>query len=219
MSDRASSDSDAVLPYFTQIEALFIGLRGAPLLLSPADYRVARDWHRQGIPLDVVQAAIQDVFAARQDREARDKVRGLRYCRRAVESRWRQVADMRAPDVRAKEVPVDVPQRLGRLAASLPESLPDADRWRREITSLDGELEEAEAALSKIESRLLQHCLETLEPAARQCQLDEVEAVLARVATRIEPPATAAVRQRILHDRVRRQFSLPQLSLFAVTRG
>ena len=49
--------------YFRAIETAFIGLRGAPLLLSPTDWQTAREWYRQGIPLEVVCDVLESVFA------------------------------------------------------------------------------------------------------------------------------------------------------------
>ena len=56
--------------YFRVIEEVFIRLRGAPLLLSPADWQLANEWHRAGIPLEVVCDAVQKVFVRRRERGA-----------------------------------------------------------------------------------------------------------------------------------------------------
>lgn len=39
--------------YFTKTEALFSALRGRTLLLSPADYQLAKKWYEQEFPFHV----------------------------------------------------------------------------------------------------------------------------------------------------------------------
>ena len=51
---EADSEAEADQAYFQAIEETFVRLRGAPLLLSPADWQVARRWHRDGVPLPLV---------------------------------------------------------------------------------------------------------------------------------------------------------------------
>ncbi|HTQ81557.1 MAG TPA: hypothetical protein VMM92_16285, partial [Thermoanaerobaculia bacterium] len=53
--------------YFEAVEEIFVGLRGAPLLLSPADWQVARRWQREGVPLSLVRGALEEVFAKRRE--------------------------------------------------------------------------------------------------------------------------------------------------------
>ncbi|HEX2164176.1 MAG TPA: hypothetical protein VHM02_09525, partial [Thermoanaerobaculia bacterium] len=86
--------------YFRALEDFLIELRGAPLLVSPADYRVAQRWHRRGIPLDHVRQVMREVWAKLRERGAAEPMNSLRYAARAVEAAWRQVEELRAPGVR-----------------------------------------------------------------------------------------------------------------------
>src|SRR5437763_16109793 len=99
MSEPASApeaeDSDHA--YFQAIEEIFVELRGAPLLLSPADWQVARRWQREGIPLDLVRSTLEEVFAKRKERGAKGKISSLRYCAPAVEAAWADLRALTAP--------------------------------------------------------------------------------------------------------------------------
>ena len=85
MSSTASAVDDH--EFFQAIEACFIRLRGAPLLLSPADWQLAKHWRQRGIPLDLVLETLEEVFAARRARNAKGKVQDFCHlC--SVESCW-----------------------------------------------------------------------------------------------------------------------------------
>src|SRR5436309_13032449 len=83
--------------YFQAIEEVFVALRGAPLLLSPTDWQIARRWHREGIPLGLIRQALEAVFAKRQERGAKGRISSLRYCAPAVEAAWAERRELAAP--------------------------------------------------------------------------------------------------------------------------
>src|SRR5262249_60194670 len=86
--------------YFQAIEEIFVELRGAPLLLSPADWQVARRWHREGVPLDLVRGSLEEVFAKRKERGAKGKISSLRCCAPAVAAAWAGLRELAAPGPR-----------------------------------------------------------------------------------------------------------------------
>ena len=89
--------------YFQAVEEIFVRLRGAPLLLSPKDWHVARRWHREGIPLDLVARVLEEVFAKRKERGTRGKMSSLRYCAPAVEVQFAHVFARKAGRPRKPE--------------------------------------------------------------------------------------------------------------------
>src|SRR5436305_902597 len=105
--------------YFQAIEEIFVALRGAPLLLSPADWQVARRWHGEGVPLDVVRSTLEEVFAKRKERGAKGRLSSLRYCAPAVEAAWADLRELSAPARRAEAaaLPAAPAARPGRAAA------------------------------------------------------------------------------------------------------
>ena len=82
MSETAE-DSDHA--YFQAVEEIFVELRGAPLLLSPADWQVASRWRQEGVPLSLVLSILAERFAERAERGARGRVNSLRYFADAVD--------------------------------------------------------------------------------------------------------------------------------------
>jgi hypothetical protein len=135
--------------YFRAIEEVFIRLRGAPLLLSPTDWQIARDWHRAGIPLDLVCVTLEEIFRQRAETGKTGSVRSLKYCRSAVEKAWAARQELAAPAGRGEHVEMDIGARLQSLAAALPAALPERDR------RLTAEIErDVAAVLARLETRL-----------------------------------------------------------------
>src|SRR3954462_964977 len=83
--------------YFQAIEEIFVRLRGTPLLLSPADWHVARRWHREGVPLDLVRDALEQAFARRRERGLKGRISSLRYCAPGAEPAWAPLRELPGP--------------------------------------------------------------------------------------------------------------------------
>lgn len=201
--------------YFLAIEDLFIRLRGAPLLLSPEDWRLAKRWREEGIPWTLVEQTLEDVFEKRRQRQAEDPVQSLRYVKRAVEGAWKKVRELTAPGETEEAPAFDLPGRLEALAAALPETLEDRDRWARQITDLDGSVEAVEARLAELDRDLLATARETLTEDARQGIETEVEGSLQALAGRLTPEQTERSRRELTRRLERDRLGLPVLSLFA----
>ena len=209
--------------YFETIEEEFIRLRGAPLLLSPADWRLADGWRREGVPLFLVLESIRGVFERRAERLAsapdapRRRVSSLRYCRAAVEKAWtehRELGGVAAP--RPKPAAIDVPERLRALAEAMPPAAADREDWRRKLTSLSGPAPEVEDRLVELDRELVDRALESLPPADREGIAADAEAALGRMAGRVDAERLPDLRRRMARRLVRERLGLPLLSLFAV---
>ena len=201
--------------YFRAIEEVFIRLRGAPLLLSPTDWQIARDWHRAGIPLDLVCATLEELFHQRAEAGKRGSVRSLKYCRSAVEQAWVARQELAAPAARGDEVEMDIEVRLLNLAAALPESLPERDRLYQQIRQLEGGVQDVEHELSLLDRRVMEALRSEITPEATAEIESGVEKVLARLETRLPVDERPAVRERLIDQALRRQSGLPVLSLFS----
>src|SRR3954449_609946 len=134
MSGTEAEDSDHA--YFQAVEEIFVQLRGAPLLLSPVDWQVARRWHQEGVPLDLVRSTLEEVFAKRKERGAKGRISSLRYCAPAVEAAWADLRELMAPGDRAAAPAFEVTPRLVALAASLPPSLPGREALAARLIAL-----------------------------------------------------------------------------------
>jgi hypothetical protein len=199
--------------YFGAIEELFVALRGAPLLLSPADWRVAQKWRRQGVPLELVRRVLGEVFAKRAERGTRGRVNSLRYCAAAVEAAWGEWQELQGPRAPPPAEPVAVAQRLAELAAALPEGLPGRQGWASRMQALAGTLEEVEGQLEALDSELLAAAALALEPSERATLEAEVAAAIARLAGRLPATELEVVRDQLWRRSLRRRAGLPLLTL------
>lgn len=219
MNATAESAADQDHAYFDAIEEMFIALRGSPLLLSPADWHVARRWHREGIPLDLVKRALEEVFAKRLERGAKGKISSLRYCAPAVEAAWEELRDLTAPGLRATAQAFEVAPRLTSLAAALPSSLPGRDAFAGRVAALGGEPQEVEERLAALDSEMLDSAYQGLDEEGRA----EIEAAVGRTldALRGRLPAEELERsrERLLRQALRKRLGLPVLSLFSPEAG
>ncbi|MCZ6779773.1 MAG: hypothetical protein O7F16_12520 [Acidobacteria bacterium] len=91
MSEHPSVDLPDEPDYVAGVEARIAELRGAPLILSTRDWERVCTWRRQGIPLRVVQRALDDVLGSNEEGEedGLHPPRSLAYCERAVQQRWK----------------------------------------------------------------------------------------------------------------------------------
>jgi hypothetical protein len=208
-------DKDSDHAYFQAVEEMFVELRGAPLLLSAADWQVARRWHREGVPLDLVRRTLAEVFARRKERAAKGRISSLRYCAPAVEAAWDEVRELTAPGRRAEAPALAVPPRLAALAASLPAELPDREALAARIAALEGDPQEVEERLSGLDREMLEAAAGGL-PAELRAEIDStVEKTLAGLAGRLPADDLEGSRTRLVRQVLRRRLSLPMLSLFS----
>ena len=105
-----SIDESAALDhaYFQALEETVIRLRGTPLLLSPADWQIAKRWRRKGIPLSLVTRVLEEIFLRPTSARGKSAARSLRYCAKAVENEWSQSERMAATGVRGTPAEIDV---------------------------------------------------------------------------------------------------------------
>ena len=212
MSETAE-DSDHA--YFQAVEETFVELRGAPLLLSPADWQIARRWHQEGVPLDLVRRTLAEVFVRRKERGAKGKISSLRYCAPAVEAAWEEVHELTAPGRRADAPPFEVPPRLAALAVALPADLPDRETVAARIAALEGNPQEVEDRLSSLDREMVDAAADGLEPETRIEIGETVEKTLAALGSRLPAEEVEHSRERLTRQILRRRLGLPLLSLFS----
>jgi len=209
--EPASDDTGA---YFRAVETAFVRLRGAPLLLSPADYQVAARWHREGVPLRLVEATLEEVFAKRKERGAKGRINSLRYCTQAVDAAWAEVKELQGPARRTVETAAPVEERVASLAEALPAALAGRESWVTRLLALRGTPEAVEAELRALDGELLVAAEATLDAGARLRLDAEVEAIVEGLRDRFPDAELAALRGQLRRQRLRRAVGLPALSLF-----
>lgn len=201
--------------YFQAIEEIFVRLRGSPLLLSPADWQVARRWHRDGVPLDLVRRALEEVFAKRKERGAKGKISSLRYCASAVEAAWSDLRELTAPGERLEAPAFDASSRLQALAAALPAELAGREALAARIVSQAGDPQEIEEALAVLDREMLAAVAASLEAALRGEVEAAVEKTLTGLRGRLAADELERSRERLTWQVLRQRLALPLLSLFS----
>jgi len=216
--------------YFQRIEEVFIGLRGAPLLLSPKDWQTAREWHRQGIPLELVTRTLEEVFERLREREDDDTVSSLRYCNRAVQAAWKELRELTAvaggpADGGASGAAgFDPAARLSTLAAALPRELPGREDLAERLAAIAeatgaggpaADPRRIETELAELDRHVIEALVDGLEPGKRRELEAAAEASVRFLADRVPADELDRARRRVLEQKVRRLFALPTLSLFA----
>ncbi len=213
MNATGAEDSDHA--YFQAIEEIFVELRGAPLLLSPTDWQVARRWHKEGVPLELVRSTLEEVFAKRKERGSRGKISSLRYCAPAVEAAWTDLRELTAPARRAEAPAFEVAPRVAALAAALPGSLPGREVLAARLASLVGDPQEVEEHLSAIDREMLDRAAEGMDGETRSEIEVAVEKTLASLGGRLPAAELESSRERLARQILRRRLGLPVLSLFS----
>jgi hypothetical protein len=201
--------------YFQAVEEVFVELRGAPLLLSPADWQVARRWHQEGVPLDLVRRTLAEVFARRKERGAKGKISSLRYCAPAVEAAWSDLKELTAPGQRAAAPAFEVAPRLAALAAALPAALAQRDLWAARVAGLSGAPQDVEDHLAALDRELLDAETAALSPDGRAEIDGAVEKTLGLLGGRLPADEVEMSRERLFRQTLRRRLGLPVLSLFS----
>jgi hypothetical protein len=210
--------------YFAAAEAAFVRRRGTPFLLSPKDFALLKEWRGLGVPLEAVEAGIDDAFTRREERGATGKVNSLSYCRDAVLEAW----ERRAETARGKggarpDETIEVAAMLGRLVEELgavgarrPDLAAPIDSARRSLARLEASgksPEEVEGSLAGLDRRLAKGLAEGL-PEKERADLDaEAERMLRGAGGRMDPvtleKTSKALKRRLLRERL----GLPRLSL------
>lgn len=201
--------------YFQAIEEIFVELRGAPLLLSPVDWQVARRWHQDGVPLDLVRRTLAEVFAKRKERGAKGKISSLRYCAPAVEAAWADLKDLTAPGQRAVAPAFEVAPRLAALAAALPSTFMGGEALSARLALLTGDPQDIEERLAALDREMLDAVASNLDPEGRTEIGAAVEKTLALLSGRLPAEEIEASRERLFRQTLRRRLGLPVLSLFS----
>lgn len=226
--DRDAHEDQA---FFLAIEDHFVRLRGAPLLLSPTDWQVARRWRRQGIPLELVLRALEEVFARRRERGARGRISSLRYCAPAVEAAWIERSELAATGERVEAEVFDTGARLAALAAALPQpaagllSVVGLAKLRDDLAALAAlaaataaglDARSLEERLAELDRRTLDEALAALATDERDALAARVERAIGAVASRLSAEEIEQARGRLARQVLRERLGMPMLSLFAL---
>lgn len=212
MSETPSETS--VSRYFETIERTFVRLRGAPLLLSPDDWRTAKRWHEDGIPIGVVVDVLESVFERRRERGSTGKISSLAYCAPAVEEAWSEIEELGAAAGRLEAEAIDVNERLALLADALPQELSTAAEIRSRLAALEGPAEEIESVLQRLDREMLERAAKELDPETLEAVRERACRALDRSRRNLKDEEANEVEAGLFREFLRRRLGLPTLSLF-----
>lgn len=202
--------------YFLELELAFNHLRRSASLLSPSDWQVAAGWQRAGVPLPVVVATLERLFAQRRERGDVEKIQSLRYCAPAVENAYRQLLELGHGDAPLQEQPA-LTVRMERLIDSLGEfGREHEERLRACLRS--GDPTAVETSLNHLRDTLAAEAFAALNEVQRRALDDRlhqaVEKGLEPLRSRLTPEQCRAASERLRRRCLRDELQIPPLSLF-----
>jgi hypothetical protein len=219
------SETEEDRAYYGAAEAAFIARRGTPFLLSPRDFALLKEWRALGIPIEAVEAGLDDAFMRREERGATGRVNSLSYCRDAVLSAWERRAETSVGrgTGRAEGAPPDVSGALSGLAGRLDSVARVHPFLTRPIESALRSLErlersgksagEIETSLARLDRRISNEIADAL-PEERRRQLDgDVERLLARARVKMDRETEEKTRRALTRRTLREELGLPRLTL------
>ena len=216
---------DPEIEYYRSVEDLFAALRGVPHILSPKDFQLLRTWWRDEVPLSAVRTGITEVFARRRESEEDSPVVSLSYCKHAVKTHARRMAEMQVGAPSDGPAPPDPTASLHLLAEKLADAsekqLSTRPRVATAIDSIRKQVLDAtdlpphlvDEHLYSLESALLANCLSALDETEKERLEEDARGQSESAAT--EPDARERT-FRALRDRtLRALLALPRLEIDA----
>ena len=211
--------------YYGAAEAAFIARRGTPFLLSPKDFALLKEWRALGIPIEAVEAGLDEAFTRREERGATGRVNSLSYCRDAILSAWERRAETAvgrgtgragesAPDVGAALTALSERlEAVARVHPSLTATIESAHRSLDRLARSGKTAGEIEASLARLDRRISNEIGEAL-PEDRRRRLDEsVEKLLAKARVKMDRDTEEKTRRALTRRTLREEVGLPRLTL------
>jgi hypothetical protein len=223
--------------YFRVIEDYFLQKRGNPMLLSPKEWVLIREWYEAQIPSEVVIRGIDRAFEKKKD--ADNEITSLMYCKRIVKSEYkRHLKSMEGAGEPPREVEppaTDVEQYLQRLATQLSDSVKKASEKGNDALAQMLQLKEAslrdtvlnefrtnssmnrervEEKLTGIEKDLEQLLLQLVPADDITRYKEDSMRELKAFEEKLEFNVYQEMLRRALIKAARKQYGIPRLSLF-----
>lgn len=114
------TDSLNYFNYFTEIEDVFVRLRGKHVFISPLDWVLIEQWKTKGIPLYIALRGIESAFASHAASNSKRAVKTLVYCQEEVEAQFAEWVESQVGAATTAEESSDEAHATVGKAASLP---------------------------------------------------------------------------------------------------
>ena len=217
------NETEADRAYYGAAEAAFIARRGTPFLLSTKDFALLKEWRALGIPIEAVEAGLDDAFTRREERGAIGRVNSLSYCRDAILSAWERRAETSVGRGGPEGDPPDVAGALAvlserldsvaRVHPSLTQPIESALRSLDRLARSGKPAGEIEASLARLDRRISNEIADAL-PEDRRRRLDEnVVKLLAKVRVKMDRETEEKTQRALTRRTLREELGLPRLTL------
>jgi hypothetical protein len=218
------SEIESDREYYAAGEAAFIRRRGTPFLLSPKDFGLLRQWRELGIPIEAVEAGIDDAFTRREERGATGRINSLSYCRDAVLAAWERRAETSVgKGSPPREERLDVAAALARLAEAMgrvtarrPDLAAPLESAVKSLGKLSGKGKseaETEDSLARLDRRLAGALLDAVTEPEREELLRRVETLLEPARGRMDGETAEKTARALTRRLLRERLELPRLTL------
>ena len=219
------SETEEDRAYYAAGEAAFIARRGTPFLLSPRDFALLKEWRALGVPIEAVEAGIDDAFTRREEGGRTGRINSLSYCRDAVLSAWERRSETAVGSGKGREETgtADAGARLARLAEALdmvarlhPELAERLDSAHRSLDRLASSRKtpgEIEASLARLDRRLANELSDAVSPGRRRRIESRVEELLAKARLQMDRDTEEKTRRALTRRTLREELALPRLTL------
>ena len=211
--------------YYGAAEAAFIARRGTPFLLSPKDFALLKEWRALGIPIEAIEAGLDEAFTRREERGATGRVNSLSYCRDAILSAWERRAETAvgrgtgragesAPDVATALAGLS--ERLEAVAQVHPDLTAQIESAHRSLDRLarsGKSAGEIEASLARLDRRISNEIAEALSEDRRRRLDEEVDKLLAKARVKMDRDTEEKTRRALTRRTLREELGLPRLTL------
>lgn len=223
--------------YFRVIEDHFLQKRGNPMLLSPKEWVLIREWYEASIPAEVVIRGIDRAFEKKKDPD--NEITSLVYCKRIVKSEYkRHLKSMEGADASPASTeppPADIEQFLEKLAIALAGSETKAaaegndglaamlklreNELRNQIldpfrTNPAMDRQRVEERLTGIEKNMEQLLLQMVPATDLNRYKEDSMRELKAFEEKLEFGVYQEMLRRSLIKTIRKQYNIPRLSLF-----
>jgi hypothetical protein len=228
-----SDERDYYEEYFQKIESLFAALRGRGILLSPADYQLARNWYDKGISLSCVLRGIRAAFYKKisEGDDIEEEIISLAWCKWAVNQEWKEYksispgedspfqrlepSEAKAEDTALvlESICFDLRQRAGGFEAQEMTELAQAVTAIADSLAAEGDATEIDLLLEKMDSEMLDAVEKAADEEIGQKLLKAVDRKLKPFKAKMSEADYLDSRQSAFREKLRQAYALPKLTI------
>jgi hypothetical protein len=212
--------------YLRRVEDAFIALRGTPFVLTPADVQLILSWFDRGLPAEVVEEGVREIFQREQAKDPDRKISSLKYCSFHVEAKWKERRHRRAGAGHREGETLDVPSLMEVNAARLETFLNEpsmaevkkkkGETWRSALEAVRGSVgdeETVETGLKALQDAITEAAWASLPKEERSDRDKALRLKLEKDLAPLSAPAQKLLVKTLLLDELAEELDIPRLTL------